>query len=184
MGAFDKVLDVLGFKEQADEEDTYVSSTSYGTQTYDDDYVDDDHVSRTERRTPSRSRFTGVRSILPTDDHDYGKVVEDDMRIVLLQPMRFEEAQNIAHNLLQNKVVVFDLQECDINEAVNIVNFVSGAVFAMDGSIQKINDRGAIFVAVPPSVGMESELHTDFEESAYGPTIAEWVNRTRSKNDF
>lgn len=183
MGAFDKVLDVLGFKEQPDEEDTYTSSMAMGPQDY-DEYEDIEPSGRVERRTSNRSRFSGVRSILPTDDQDYGKVVEEDMRIVLLQPMRFEEAQNIAHNLLQNKVVVFDLQECDINEAVNIVNFVSGAVFAMDGSIQKINDRGAIFVAVPPSVGMESELHTEFEDASYGPTIAEWVNRTRSKADF
>ncbi len=67
------------------------------------------------------------------------------MKIVLLQPMRFEEAQTITRYLLDNRVVVFDLHECQVEEAVNIVNFVSGAIFALNGSIQKINDRGAIF---------------------------------------
>lgn len=105
-------------------------------------------------------------------------------RIVLLQPNRFEEAQNIASYLLDNKVVVFDLQECDVETAINIVNFVSGAIYALNGSIQKINDRGAIFVAVPPSVSMDNELRMGFDDDNYGLHIADWVNRTHSKSEF
>lgn len=181
MGMFDKVLDVLGFKSQDDEED-------YLEEERPDEYwVDegdpDDPILYIEDHSERKSRWSGVRNMVTAapshDDH-----MEDDMRIVLVQPIRFEEAQNIAHNLLNNKAVIFDLQECDVDEAINIVNFVSGAVYALDGSIQKINERGAIFLAVPPSVELENDMVELFTEESYGPTIAEWVNRTRSIDDF
>ena len=115
-------------------------------------------------------------------EDDYGYEEQD---YVEEQPAsRFEEAQNIASYLLDNKVVVFDLQECDVDTAINIVNFVSGAIYALNGSIQKINDRGAIFVAVPPSVSMDNELRVGLGEDDYGLNIADWVNRTHSKAEF
>ena len=106
------------------------------------------------------------------------------MRIVLLQPIRLEEAQNISRGLLNGKVMVFDLQSCDVDVAQDIVNFVSGTVFALNGKIQKINDHGSIFVATPPSVGLKNELRGGFDGDDYGPTIAEWVNKKRDKGDF
>ena len=115
---------------------------------------------------------------------DYNDTRSGGMRIVLLQPTSFEEAQTIAEYLLDNKVVVFDLQESDVDTAINIVNFVSGAIFALGGSIQKINDRGAIFVAVPSSVAMDNELRMGLGEDDYGINIADWVNRTHSKSEF
>lgn len=177
MGAFDKILDVVGFKEYDDRDD----DMNYDV--VEDDFYYENETTSNQRAT-NRNAFGGMRSLLPSEKPRYEKDVDEDMRIILLQPIRFEEAQSIAHNLLENKVVVFDLQECDIDEAVNIVNFVSGAVYAMDGSIQKINERGAIFLAVPPSVEMENDMNTAFSEDSYGPTIAEWVNRTRGKEDF
>ena len=81
-------------------------------------------------------------------------------------------------------MVVFDLQESDVDTAINIVNFVSGAIFALGGSIQKINDRGAIFVAVPASVAMDNELRVGLGDDDYGINIADWVNRTHSKSEF
>ena len=76
------------------------------------------------------------------------------------------------------------MQECDVDTAINIVNFVSGAIYALNGSIQKINDRGAIFVAVPPTVSMDNELRVGLGDDDYGVNIADWVNRTHTKAEF
>lgn len=165
MGLKDKVLNSLRFQEQQDD-------------LYEDEYEGYEEETR-QKRFPS---FNLKQS--DSADDVYDAYDDAGMRIVLLQPTRFEEAQNIASNLLRNKVVVFDLHECDVDTAINIVNFVSGAVFALNGSIQKINERGAIFVAVPPSVAMDNELRESFGVEDYGPTIADWVNRTRVREDF
>lgn len=173
MGIKDTLMNSLGFQDQNEED--YQYDDDY---TYDEDaYVDEQPA----KQQKSFSNFGFRSSSTEESGYDYHT---SGMRIVLLQPNRFEEAQNIAGYLLDNKVVVFDLQECDVDTAINIVNFVSGAIYALNGSIQKINDRGAIFVAVPPSVSMDNELRVGLGDDDYGLNIADWVNRTHSKSEF
>ena len=174
MGIKDTLMNSLGFQDQ--NEDDYQ---------YEDDYGYEEAEYEEEQPVKQQKAFSGLgfRSSANDAADDY-HTAGSGMRIVLLQPSRFEEAQNIASYLLDNKVVVFDLQECDVDTAINIVNFVSGAIYALNGSIQKINDRGAIFVAVPPSVSMDNELRVGLGDDDYGLNIADWVNRTHSKAEF
>lgn len=178
MGIKDSLMNSLGFGDQNNEEDYQ----------YEDDYsYEDEQGYAEEPQQPAKQQRSGFGNFSFRSSND--NAVDDDyhtsgMRIVLLQPSRFEEAQNIASYLLDNKVVVFDLQESDVDTAINIVNFVSGAIYALNGSIQKINDRGAIFVAVPPSVSMDNELRVGLGEDDYGLNIADWVNRTHAKSEF
>lgn len=177
MGFKDKVMNSLGFQDQAEEEYQYEDA-------YEETYDEEEYVEEPRQK----SRFGGLgcnRSAEEEAEENYQENYSgSNMRIVLLQPNRFEEAQNIASYLLENKVVVFDLQECEVDAAINIVNFVSGAIYALNGSIQKINDRGAIFVAVPPSVSMDNELNVGFGGNDYGLGIQDWVNRTHSKSEL
>ena len=174
MGIKDTLMNSLGFQDQNDDE--YQYEEDYG-------YDEPEYEEEPQKPQKSSSMF-GFRSSSDNDSSDYGSNYGNNMRIVLLQPNRFEEAQNIAGYLLDNKVVVFDLQECDVDTAINIVNFVSGAIYALNGSIQKINDRGAIFVAVPPTVSMDNELRVVLGDDDYGVNIADWVNRTHTKAEF
>lgn len=175
MGIKDTLMNSLGFQDQND--DDYQYEDDYG-------YDEPEYEEEPKQQTQQKSSMFGFRSSSENSSSDYNSYSGPGMRIVLLQPNRFEEAQNIASYLLDNKVVVFDLQECDVDTAINIVNFVSGAIYALNGSIQKINDRGAIFVAVPPSVSMDNELRMGLGEDDYGLNIADWVNRTHSKAEF
>lgn len=175
MGIKDTLMNSLGFQDQND--DDYQYEDDYG-------YDEPEYEEEPKQQTQQKSSMFGFRSSSENSSSDYNSYSGSGMRIVLLQPNRFEEAQNIASYLLDNKVVVFDLQECDVDTAINIVNFVSGAIYALNGSIQKINDRGAIFVAVPPSVSMDNELRMGLGEDDYGLNIADWVNRTHSKAEF
>lgn len=176
MGIKDTLMNSLGFQDQND--DDYQYEDDYG-------YDEPEYEEEPKQQTQQKSSMFGFRSSSENSSSDYNSSYSGSgMRIVLLQPNRFEEAQNIASYLLDNKVVVFDLQECDVDTAINIVNFVSGAIYALNGSIQKINDRGAIFVAVPPSVSMDNELRMGLGEDDYGLNIADWVNRTHSKAEF
>ena len=173
MGFSNKVLDALRWKDEVEEEIEYDEQ---------EDYDGEEDVYEEEPRQ-KKSFFSRSSEVEPEPYDEEEEPSQGNMRIVLLQPSRFEEAQNIASYLLENKVVVFDLQDCDVEKAINIVNFVSGAIYALDGSIQKINDRGAIFVAVPPSVSMDNELRMGLDDD-YGINIADWVNRSHSKSEL
>lgn len=158
MALYEKVSDWMGFKQNP-EYDQYEEA----------EYMEEEVAQTPARRSGGFFRSRQEESMV-TEHH------ESSMKIVLLQPYRLEEAQTISRGLLDGKVVVFDLQSCDIGVAQDIVNFVSGTVFALGGTIQKINDHGSIFVAVPPSVSLQNALKGGINDADYGPFVESWVN--------
>ena len=64
----------------------------------------------------------------------------------------FEKQMEIADHLKAKKPVVINLENVETAVARRIIDFLTGAVYAVDGSIQKIADR--IFLIAPYNVGI------------------------------
>lgn len=74
------------------------------------------------------------------------------LKVVVHTPLAFDNAREIADHLKAKKPVVINLESVDIPTAKRIIDFLSGAVYALDGNIQKIADR--IFLIAPYNVGI------------------------------
>ncbi|MDO5478086.1 MAG: cell division protein SepF, partial [Clostridia bacterium] len=72
-------------------------------------------------------------------------------KVVVIQPESFEEAREIAENLKSNKPVIVNLEKIEKEQARRMVDFVSGASYALGGDIQKISNM--IFLVTPYNVG-------------------------------
>ncbi len=89
------------------------------------------------------------------------------LKVVVIQPTNYQDAQEIADHLKSKKPVVVNLEKLDRDIAVKIVNFLSGAVYALGGSMQKISN--GILLLAPYNVGImgdfsdELKLHGAFE---------------------
>src|SRR5690625_7576261 len=78
-------------------------------------------------------------------EHKKGKNVvslsaiqQPSSKVVLCEPQSYEEAQEIADNLLNKRSIVINLQRVDSHQAKRIVDFLSGTVYAVNGDIQKL----------------------------------------------
>lgn len=58
---------------------------------------------------------------------------------IILKPENFEESTEVATYLMQNKIVSLNLENLDIDAAQRVIDFISGVVFALDGTMQKIS---------------------------------------------
>ena len=94
-----------------------------------------------------------------------GKVVNlhttMQLKLVVVQPDTFEEAREIADHLKAKKPVVVNLEGVEREIARRIVDFLSGAVFALDGSIQKVSN--GIFLIAPHNVGIMGNYKEDLK---------------------
>ena len=171
---FQKFMHTIGFSREEDYGDDY-QEQGYEEVTHAPQPVVTERASGMERFT--ERLMSSARS---------ERNVHTDMRIGLIQPLRYDDAQHIARDIRLGKVVVFDLSQTSLEVAVKIVDFVSGAIFALDGTIQKVNESEAIFVAVPPNVALDNELRAGLGERVedYSPRIADWVNHTRNRGEF
>lgn len=91
-----------------------------------------------------------------------------ESKVVLLEPRNYNEAQEIADNIVNRRAVVINLQRVDNNQAKRIVDFLSGTVYALNGDIQKLGTE--TFLCTPDNVdvsGTISELSLDEAENEY-----------------
>jgi cell division inhibitor SepF len=68
------------------------------------------------------------------------------MKVVLVEPSSYDEVQSICDDLRSKKPVIINFEEMDKEVAKRMVDFISGAVYVLDGTIQKISN-GIVLVA-------------------------------------
>lgn len=69
------------------------------------------------------------------------------MKMIVYHPVSYEDTQNIIDNLKSRKPVIVNMEELEIDCAQRILDFMAGAIYALNGTIYKIS-RG-IFVVAP-----------------------------------
>jgi len=98
-----------------------------------------------------------------------GKVVNihtsSYVKVVVYQPLSYDDTQSIVDNIKNRKPVVVNLENLDIDLAQRVLDFLSGAVYALDGSIQKVA-RG-IFVLAPNNVDISGNIPDDMKGKTF-----------------
>ena len=133
-----KLYGIFGNKadEDFDDNDT-ISMNDY----YDDEEEDDDQTEK---------GFFGSRR---------SKVVNinqtQQVKMIISKPTSFEQTEDICECLKQKKSVIVNLEYVNKDVARRIVDFMSGAVQALDGHIEKISN--SIFLFAPMNYDISSE---------------------------
>lgn len=81
------------------------------------------------------------------------------MKIVVHEPLSYDEAPGIIDDLKSRKTVVVNLEQLDSIVKKQIFDFINGGLYAMEGNIQKVTKD--IFIFAPSNVeidGLKDEL--------------------------
>ncbi len=77
------------------------------------------------------------------------------VRMVIMQPTNFEQAEEICDLLKEKKSVIINLEYVNKDVARRIIDVVSGAAHALDGHMQKISS--SIFLVAPYNYDITSD---------------------------
>ena len=94
------------------------------------------------------------------------------MKVVVIEPKVFEDSENITHQLLDMRPVLINFENTDPHEAARIVDFVSGATFALDGKLEKVGKD--IFMCVPVNISID---YSDNDNSKTEQNEYAWDNK-------
>lgn len=104
-----------------------------------------------------------------------GKVVNINttaqLQVVVMTPESFDEARDIADFLKTKKPVVINLENIDREISRRIVDFLSGAVYALDGNIQKVS--AGIFLVTPYNVSIMGDFKDELRNKGVFPWMTE-----------
>lgn len=98
-----------------------------------------------------------------------GKLVNlsnaSQLKLVVMQPTSFDDAQDVCDHLKEKKPVVINLEYADKETARRLIDFLSGAVYGVDGHIQKVSPT--IFLIVPFNVDILSDSKEDKNKGTF-----------------
>ena len=88
-------------------------------------------------------------------------------KMILLEPRALSESQQIADYLKKRNTVVVNLKRVTPEQGKRIIDFVSGCLYAIGGSMHKLGD--GIFLCTPKNINVQGKM-TEEEEPKRGRT--------------
>lgn len=144
-----KMLDFVGWEAQ---------------EVVDDDVYDNEEEFEESAKGDSRSVF-GKKSS--------GKVLNlnsnSNTKVVVISPHNINDAKEICDHLRSNRSIVMNVEDIETQTAQRIVDFLSGAVYSLDGNIQKVSS--GIFLATPNSVDILGDIREDLHNKGVFPWV-------------
>ena len=179
MGVLDKFLDIMKLSDDEYEDDDF----------FDDDYEDDfeekpkksffrkekavendyeDELPAAKPAKPARQSSNNKVTPMRQPQNSGRKSSGGNMEVCVIKPNSVEDAREITETLLTGRTVILNLEGMDIDVAQRIIDFTSGATYAISGNLQKISNY--IFLVTPTNVDISGDLqdllNTSFDASS------------------
>lgn len=139
------------------------SSDSYN---YSSDYLDSSYSSTDYKPASSRYQRPSKRGDRVGSMTDNNFTSRSSLRISIQEPLDYEQdAPSVINDIINKKVVVLNLEMVDADMRRRIFDFVSGAVYALDGTVEKVTK--GIFVITPNGVEIDNTVTEQISEGNY-----------------
>jgi cell division inhibitor SepF len=116
---------------------------------FDDIFADDE---------PRARSTTALRSVRAGNGNG-------DVRVHLVVPKSFNDAQQIADRFKDSVPVILNLQSSDTDLSKRLIDFASGLTYALDGGMQRIADK--VFMLTPRNVEISAEERARLIEKGF-----------------
>ena len=110
-------------------------------------------------------------NLVGTEDEYYVMSEEDAIKeadktgnkMILLEPRAYSESQQIADHLKNRNSVVVNLKRVTSDQAKRIIDFLSGCIYAIGGTMQKIGV--GIYLCTPKNVNVQGKITDESEKN-------------------
>lgn len=92
-------------------------------------------------------------------------------RVVVSQPLEFEQITAICDALKSRKICIVNLQQLDAPVAQRLLDYAGGASYVLGGSIQEVSSK--VYLITPDSV----EVSSDFRDEMENRGIFSWTGK-------
>ena len=117
--------------------------------------------------------FEGIKKALFTGDDNNNENVENSFytmsnkqwkeeeskngsKMILVEPRAYSESQQIADYLKNRNTVVVNLKRVTSDQAKRLIDFLTGCIYAIGGSLQKLGN--GIYLCTPNNVNIQGKM--------------------------
>lgn len=124
-----------------------------GLSDYEDEY-DDEYEYEEEIEKPVFNKYNKTKKIVNIH-------TSSNLKLSLHQPEKYEDSTQIISDLKNKKPVVVNLQILEDDKKRKVFDFMSGAIFALEGTIQKVAKD--VFILAPINVEVDSNVKEELK---------------------
>lgn len=125
------------------------------------------------RRLGARRRRDEIDEIFADDSDAHTRILrpvgngraDRSVRVHLVVPKSFNDAQQIADKIKDSVPVILNLQSSDSDLSKRLIDFASGLTYGLNGGMQRIADR--VFLLTPRNVEVSAEERARLIEKGF-----------------
>lgn len=167
MSLMDKFLDVMRLNGDEEEDEYDFPSDDYEEEEYEEPKKKP--VRKEPKPEVTEEPKKNISKITPIGKSQKKQVANTSMEVCVIKPTTIEEEIEIVDTILSGTTVLINMEGLNLEIAQRIIDFTSGATYAMHGSLQKVSNY--IFLATPNGVDISGDIQT-------------FVNALDSENNF
>ena len=165
----------FGLAEERYPRDDYDDDPRQSEEELEASYRERPHVRRLSSSRRRRDEFddifaddepaSGRRPTTPLRTVGNGKAGREDVRVHLVIPKSFNDAQQVADRFKDGIPVILNLQGTETDLSKRLIDFASGLTYALDGGMQRIADK--VFLLTPRDVELSAEDRARFLDGGF-----------------
>jgi cell division inhibitor SepF len=144
MGMMNKFFNLIGL--QSDDDEDEFDKNRYGNS------MEEYNSQPTETKSKNKANVVSIHS-------------QKTVKLILSEPRSYEETQEIADHLRHKRLVIINLHKLKPEMALRLVDFLTGTVYALNGTISRIGAN--IFVCTPDTVDMSGTISEMTESESW-----------------
>jgi len=157
----------------------YGSATSYGGSSYKSSNQNTSYNSgyNNYSNNTARTQAKPVSNNNKLVDFNTGKQQYSGNRsngdVYVIKPHEISESQTVVDFLNKGKTIVINMEGLELTSAQRIIDFIGGACYAINGSLQAISAN--IFIAAPGNIEVSGDLREEIlNESTVSPQLGRY----------
>ncbi len=87
------------------------------------------------------------------------------LQVILVKPEEFEDAQDIADNLMSKRTVLLNIENLNKELSRRLIDFLSGVAYAQGGNIKRVANR--TYIITPYNVDILGDVLDGFNPDSF-----------------
>ncbi len=120
------------------------------------------------------NHYSGIAPLAPKGRiNKYSMNGSAPFKMIVIEPKNLEECKKLVDNLKSRKPVIINLEKVETEQARKMFDFLSGAVYALNGNVQRVTSN--IFIFAPANVDIAAKVNKEtVEDNVFGSDKSPW----------
>lgn len=120
------------------------------------------------------NHYSGIAPLAPKGRvSSYSMNGSAPFKMIVIEPKNLDECKKLVDNLKSRKPIIINLEKVETELARKMFDFLSGAVYALNGSVQRVTSN--IFIFAPANVDIAAKVNKEtVQENVFGSEKSPW----------